>query len=330
MNAARSHRRPGLTLVELLVVIAIVGLLVALLLPAVQSARESARRSSCANNLKQLSLGLLSFTASQGTFPIGAVTATGSTAGVAVWSEAGNAASGNHGHSWIVQILPHVEQAPLFGQWDFTRSVVANATVARRDVPLFLCPTRRNGIRTQDLPRMFQGWNAGGCDYGGCVGSGNHFNDNGSNPSPPYEHELSQLSQPFRGILTINRAVAPAAIRDGMSNTLLIAEVQRLWQNPSALTLGAGSSQDGWAVGGAATLFGTDCFCGGPQGTEEKARSNPGGVNSGMFESPGSDHPGGAGVALADGSVQFVSDMVDPAAFKRLGSMASGEVGGLP
>ncbi len=101
--------RPGFTLVELLVVIAIIGILVGLLLPAVQAAREAARRTQCTNNVKNLALATVNFETTKKQYP-GYQSQFGiSGTGASTTFKVG---------TWVVALLPYLEQIPLKDEWD--------------------------------------------------------------------------------------------------------------------------------------------------------------------------------------------------------------------
>src|SRR4029078_6355507 len=120
------------TLVELLVVIAIIGVLVALLLPAVQSARESARRTQCTNNLKQATLGMHNYTDTYNSaFPVGEYGCC--------WG------------TWMVALLPYVEQKAMYDQYKYFGSVqnAAGNNIAQTDVS-----TRYGGTQTLPVTRI--------------------------------------------------------------------------------------------------------------------------------------------------------------------------------
>ena len=123
------HPRRGFTLIELLVVIAIIGVLIALLLPAVQAAREAARRAHCQNNFKQVALALHNYHDAHNSLPIGrmghAYDYTQPTRGL------GSADGSQERKSWVMGVLPFLEQRAVFDAYNFSQPFVVRPTKPR-------------------------------------------------------------------------------------------------------------------------------------------------------------------------------------------------------
>ena len=141
-----SKFRRAFTIVELLVVIAIIGILIGMLLPAVQQAREAANRSTCENNLKQLGLGINNYEAAFRYFPHNQGT-TSKTDGTQPQGY-----PNVDGYSWISQILPYIEQRPLYDHIKFDQplnytdaSGYNNLLAAQQKITALICPSDPGG-----------------------------------------------------------------------------------------------------------------------------------------------------------------------------------------
>jgi prepilin-type processing-associated H-X9-DG protein len=203
-----------------------------------------------------------------------------------------------------------MDMGPVFDQWNFATSVSGNTVLASKNLPPFYCPSRRTTVRSNTF--LLPGLTGGGTDYGGCIGSINLAKD-ASNTHPLHHRDAAGVwAFPFPsqwGLLFGNSSTTLSEIKDGASSTILTGEMQRLTGTDSSRSL------DGWAVGGTPTLFDTDL------------ESDPTNIafNNGFYQSPGSDHEGGAHFGFADGRVIFISESISRVVFDGLGSMQGNE-----
>ena len=345
------RRRPGFTLVELLVVIAIIGILIALLLPAVQAAREAARRAQCSNNLKQIGIAFHNYHDSFRALPDGATITLNVLAGL-------SPSSIFSATSWSTAILPFMEQTAVYDQYNLHRSEFdpSNAAAVTAYISGYVCPSTPDGDRkiTYTIPAgtLFESvpvasdltlTDAGPIDYtvtsavyrdlrAAAVAAGWSGSD---------EHGWTQIRITIWDLPSMSNSLGEyaenfSAFRDGLSNTTLIVELagrNQLYRTGMAVNASDPEAIEQAMGGGGAWadfLNGENWIKGRLYDGTDTGNGGPCAINCSNFRGAGlySFHPGGAQALFADGSVQFLSETLDPATFTSLVTAHGGDIPG--
>jgi prepilin-type N-terminal cleavage/methylation domain-containing protein/prepilin-type processing-associated H-X9-DG protein len=293
-----AHR--GFTLIEVLVVIAIISVLIALLLPAVQSAREAARRASCVNNLKQLALASSNYEKTYGSYPIG----VHFTFGISTCSH------------WIAQ-LPFFEQQPLYNavNFDWNAMSAANTTISSVLLSSLLCPSDP----LVNTPVLYDTSLVGDpikfypgtvrfqlTSYKACAGT--WF----------LNSRDAELQRECNGMFLRQQVVRPAEVGDGLSNTILYSEATiAILQNDEIVNEGPWWVEGWWAGALCNSFYPINPH---HNGVDDVVAADN--ICHAFVSAVSSQHPGGANVAMGDGSIKFLSE--------RLESWRVNKVTGLP
>jgi prepilin-type N-terminal cleavage/methylation domain-containing protein/prepilin-type processing-associated H-X9-DG protein len=336
------RKHSGFTLIELLVVIAIIAILIGLLLPAVQKVREAAARTKCTNNLKQIGLALHNYHDTHQAFPAGKGPSYKGAAVYARWSI----------HS---QLLPFVEQAPLYQSIDFNsppetpgmEGVInfmpawqnptrVNAAACRTQVSIFLCPSdgasidpnwpgQNNYLASQGVQFM--------CDLTETQASTVAPTERPDGPL----YYLSKIRLTDIGDGTSNTCVFseklrgkgypdPLADMKTMPNQATLDNSYNTCRSLNPMTATPLTSKQGysWVMGEMCCT--TYNHVSTPNTTTCAGVGFPGNMsNMAMVVPPSSYHTGGVNATMGDGSVRFVQNGINLMTWRALGTIRGGE-----
>jgi prepilin-type N-terminal cleavage/methylation domain-containing protein len=200
--------------------------------------------------------------------------------------------------SWMVQILPHVDEQNAYRKFDFDASVYSslNAEVGEHLIDLYCCPSSYDPEINDDSRLVLTNYAGNQHSVEAPIAADNH------------------------GLLFLNSAIRLGEIRDGRGHTMLVGEKIN------------GNDDLGWVSGTRATLRNGGDAINRPNGMTPSAyRSSstparPANEVGGF----GSYHPTGSQFAVADGSVRFLSQTIDLTLYRRLLHREDGELTRFP
>lgn len=307
--------RRGFTLTETLVVTAVIGVLIGLLLPAVLGARESMRRGECSHHLKQIGLALLQFDDVRRFWPPGGVDGTTVT-------DAHRALGIPPGveHGWLPFLLPQLGETRVADVYRFDRDWrdAANRTARETFVATLQCPSTPQSTRLdQSSSGGLGSWRAAPTDYGAV-----NMIDSSLYRLGLIDYATSRNPT---GMLRPNSLLPSAAMRDGASNQLVVAEDGG---RPGHFL--TGKRRRSGRITGAGWADRDNDFT--VHGASFDGLSDPGPcpLNCTNANEIYSFHSGGALTLFGDGSVRFFADQVEMRVVAAAISRSAGDLSVLP
>jgi prepilin-type N-terminal cleavage/methylation domain-containing protein len=340
-----SPQRRGFTLIELLVVISIIAVLMSLILPAVQNAREAGRRTQCMNNQKNLALGMIAYaTARRGKLPGSGYYGVNVTSAPTLWPQ----------RSWVVELLPNLDQGPLADRWNRNvrwddnsapKADLTNRAIGLTSIGALACPNDDSAFAQN-----------GGLSYVVSSGFGDvnvitnttspitNFGDLGHHPyAEPFNWITSAITgdstddtindkdieitedtgvfwatADYTALANIDASSNIGNIPDGAANTIMFSENVNAgitsWANPDMRSTSFFMPLD--AASAVAAAFGSAQSMAAP-GTPwriNQAKAGP----EGTSPYPNSNHAGLVVMAFCDGTVRPIQENIDAGVYTRL------------